>query len=51
MLDRGHPRKQLGQMSEARWKTLLDQLVEVEAIKSGAVNVSETFTNRFLESD
>jgi NitT/TauT family transport system substrate-binding protein len=45
------PRKQLGQMSEARWKTLLDQLVEVEAIKSGAVNVSETFTNRFLESD
>ena len=29
----------------------LDQLVEVEAIKPGAVNVSETFTNRFLESD
>ena len=45
------PRKQLGQMSEARWKTLLDQLVEVEAIKPGAVNVSETFTNRFLESE
>ncbi|MEE3284812.1 MAG: myristoyl transferase, partial [Planctomycetota bacterium] len=45
------PRKQLGRMTEARWKTLLEQLVEVEAIKSGAVNVSETFTNRFLESD
>ncbi len=43
------PRKQLGRMTEARWETLLGQLVEVEVIKSGAVNVSETFTNRFLE--
>ncbi|GIT30353.1 MAG: hypothetical protein Ct9H300mP1_23990 [Planctomycetaceae bacterium] len=32
MLDQDTPPKQLGQMSEARWKTLLDQLVEVEAI-------------------
>ena len=43
------PRTQLGRMTEARWKILLGQLVEVEVIEQGVVDPSEVFTNRFLD--
>ena len=43
------PRDELGRMTEARWKTLLGQLVDVKVIDAGTVEVSEVFTNRFLD--
>ena len=43
------PRTKLGRMTTARWKTLLGQLVDVEAIEEGKVDVSKVFTNRFLD--
>jgi len=43
------PREELGRMTQARWKTLLDQLVDVKVIEAGKVEVSEVFTNRFLD--
>ncbi|MDC0176274.1 ABC transporter substrate-binding protein, partial [Planctomycetaceae bacterium] len=43
------PRTKLGRMTAARWKTLLGQLVDVEAIEDGKVDVSKVFTNRFLD--
>ena len=43
------PRDKLGQMTEARWKTLLGQLVDVKVIDAGTVEVSEVFTNQFLD--
>ena len=43
------PRTKLGWMTAARWKTLLGQLVDVEAIEDGKVDVSKVFTNRFLD--
>ena len=42
------PRSELGRMTGPRWKTLLGQLVEVNAIEEGAVDLSKVFTNRFL---
>jgi len=44
------PREELGRMTQARWKTLLDQLVDVKVIEAGKVEVSEVFTNRFLDT-
>ena len=43
------PREELGRMTQARWKTLLDQLVDVKVIEAGKVEASEVFTNRFLD--
>ena len=37
-------------MTEARWKTLLGQLVDVKVIEAGKVVVSEAFTNQFLDN-
>ena len=44
------PREELGRMTQARWRTLLDQLVDVKVIEAGKVEVSEVFTNRFLDT-
>tara|TARA_B100000029_G_scaffold379097_1_gene373921 strand:- start:128 stop:1150 length:1023 start_codon:yes stop_codon:yes gene_type:complete len=42
------PRDRLGAMTETRWKTLADQLIEVEAIEDGSVDIKQAFTTEFL---
>lgn len=39
----------VGAMTLERWKTLVDQMVEVGAIEAGAVQAEQVFTNQFLE--
>ncbi|MDA1013930.1 MAG: ABC transporter substrate-binding protein [Planctomycetota bacterium] len=39
----------VGSMTLQRWKTLVDQMVEVEAIESEAVNPEQVFTDQFLK--
>lgn len=41
-------RDQFGQMSETRWKTLLDQMVELELVDPNRMSASDCFTNEFL---
>jgi NitT/TauT family transport system substrate-binding protein len=40
--------EQLGRMTLARWKTLVEQLEDVEAIDKGRVDASKAFTAQFL---
>lgn len=40
----------LGQLSADRWKTQVDQLVEIGKLKSGSVDSSSCFTTAFLSS-
>ena len=42
------PLERLGTMTAARWKTLSDQLVEVEVLKPGEVDPQRAFTTQFL---
>jgi len=42
------PLERIGQMMLPRWQTLLDQLVEVDAIASGAVQPQAAFSLEFL---
>jgi NitT/TauT family transport system substrate-binding protein len=37
-----------GEMTAARWQTLVDQLVEIGSLKSGDVIASDAFTTKFL---
>lgn len=38
----------LGAMTEARWQTMADQLVECEVVDAGSIDVSKAFTTKFL---
>ena len=48
VLDREAKREGLGAMSLERWRTLAEQLEELELIKPGAVDPQSAFTTRFL---
>ncbi len=47
-IDTATPLDRLGSMTETRWKTLADQLVEVEALKPNQVDPAQAFTTKFL---
>ena len=49
-VDESTPIEQLGKMTEARWQTLANQLVEVEVFKAGGVDPLKAFTLEFLSS-
>jgi NitT/TauT family transport system substrate-binding protein len=42
------PLERLGTMTAARWKTLSDQLVQVDVLKPGEVDPQQAFTTQFL---
>ncbi|NQV26476.1 MAG: ABC transporter substrate-binding protein [Rhodopirellula sp.] len=39
----------LGNMTQARWQTMADQLVECEVIDAGSLDVAKAFTTQFLK--
>jgi NitT/TauT family transport system substrate-binding protein len=47
-LPEGFAENRLGEMSPERWKTLAEQLVEIEAVKPGAINAETAYTTKFL---
>jgi NitT/TauT family transport system substrate-binding protein len=47
-IDDETPLERLGMMTAARWKTLVDQLVEVEVLKPNEVDPQRAFTTEFL---
>jgi NitT/TauT family transport system substrate-binding protein len=51
VLDEAAKQEGIGTMSRARWQTLLDQLIECEQLKPGAVEIDRAFTTRFLHSE
>ena len=49
-VDDATPIEQLGKMTQARWQTLADQLVEVEVFQAGVVDPLKAFTLEFLSA-
>jgi NitT/TauT family transport system substrate-binding protein len=47
-LPEGFSEDRLGEMTAERWKTLVDQLVEIEVLKPGAVSADDAFTTKFF---
>lgn len=41
----------IGHMTQERWQTLVDQLVEIDQLKADKVKTSELFTTEFLKPD
>lgn len=42
---------QLGKMTAERWQTLLNQMVEIDLIKSGAIKAEDVFSLHYLQTD
>lgn len=49
-IDDATPARQFGKMTETRWKTLADQLVEVEVLKASEVDPLKAFSLEFLST-
>ena len=47
-LDESTPPESLGRMTQERWQTLLDQLIEIGEIERGTVEAEAAFTTKFL---
>jgi len=50
-LPEGFDESHLGQMIDARWQTLVTQMVEIGSIKSDSVKAIEAYTLKYLTSD
>lgn len=48
-LARGTETDEIGGMSDERWQTLVEQLVDIDAIEADSVNASDAFTTEFSE--
>ncbi|QDS90028.1 NMT1/THI5 like protein [Rosistilla ulvae] len=48
LCDREDPAAPLGQMTAARWKTLIDQMVEIELVDADKVPAARVFDARFI---
>jgi len=45
----GLPAEQFCKMTDERWQTLHDQMLELNLFEKGSVNPAEAFTNKFME--
>lgn len=48
-LARGTETDEVGAMTDERWQTLVEQLVDIDAIEADSVNASDAFTTEFSE--